>query len=339
MRSLSRRTLIAGAASTTAVLGAPGLIGRAAGLKTISLAEPVHLFAYIPLYLANDAGFYAKHGVDVKFVSATGGAHVAALASGQVWGNVGGAESDAMANNGRSDPLFAIVNIVNRALIYFSARKGLAPKSSSAADMKEFFRGKKCAFSRYGGTPDVLARTYIESIGLDPKTDITIINNANISDAPTLVKTGAADVAVSTEPQIAFGIEQGIWDEPIYAFSSIGDYAFACVSVRKSTITGDAATAQAFVAAVIEALKLIQTNRGAVESSLKKQFPTLSESLMKRSLDRCYKDKLFSTDGVLSPAGYDKDMESVYKSGEMTRKVPWADAVDMTFVNAVNKRK
>jgi hypothetical protein len=40
---------------------------------------------------------------------------------------------------------------------------------------------------------------------------------------------------------------------------------------------------------------------------------------------------------MLSAAGYDKDMEPVYKSGEMTRKVSWAEAVDMPFANAVNK--
>lgn len=339
MRAMTRRELIAGAASTTLALGAPALSGRAADLKQIVLAEPVHLFAYIPIYLAGDAGIYAKHGLDVKFLNAAGGSHVAALASGQVWGNLGGAESDAMANNGRSDPLLAIVGFVDRALIYWSAKKGTAPKSQSKDDMKAFFKGKKVALSRYGGTPDVLGRSFIEGLGLDPKTDITPINQANIADAPTLVKSGAADIAISTEPSISFGIEQGIWDDPFYSFPSLGEYSFSVISVRKSTITGDAATAQAFVDSVVESLKLVQTNRGAVESSLKKQFPTLNEAVVKRALDRCYKDNLWSKTGVITPAGYEKDMESVYKSGEMTRKVAFNEAVDMSLVNASGKKR
>ena len=339
MRSLNRGSLIAGAAATAAVLTAPPLIGAAADAKTITLAEPVHLFAYIPVYLAVDAGIYAKHGLDVKFLNATGGAHVAALASGQVWGNLGGAESDAMANNGRSDPLYAIVNVVDRALVYFNARKGLVPKSKSKADMAEFFRGKKCAFSRYGGTPDVLCRTYVSGLGLDPKTDITIINNANIGDAPTLVKSGAADIAVTTEPQIAFGIEQGIWDEPIFSFPSLGPYSFLVVSVRKSTITGDAGTVQAFVSSILESLALVHNDKKAVLASIAKQFPTLSPSVVSKALDRCYKDQLWTKDGILSPASYEKDMASVYSSGEMTRRVPWGEVVDMSFVDGANKRK
>jgi NitT/TauT family transport system substrate-binding protein len=264
---------------------------------------------------------------------------VTALISGQVWGNLGGAESDAMTNNGKADPLIAVCNFVNRALIYLCAKKGTKPASMSHDDLKAFCKGKKLALSRYGGTPDVLARQWLEQIGIDLKNDVTIINNGAIADAPTLVKAGAADIAVTTEPQISFGITEGIWEEPFYSFPSLGDYSFSVVSVKKSTITSDPATVQAFVSGLVDALKATWTNRPLVEATIKKDFPTLSDTVTKMALDRCYRDKLFSLDGVITPPAYEKDMDAVYASGEMTRHVPYGDVVDMTFVTNANKKK
>ena len=98
--------------------------------KALVLSEPVHNLGYAPVYLAADQGLFKKRGLDVSLVVATNGAHVTALVSGQVWGNIGGPESDAMANVGKADPLRTTCNLVNRANVYVVARKGTGPKSS-----------------------------------------------------------------------------------------------------------------------------------------------------------------------------------------------------------------
>ena len=185
----------------------------------------------------------------------------------------------------------------------------------------------------------MLARQYLQDCGIDVKSDVTIINNGNIADSMTLVKTGAADIAIATEPQVSAGIADGIWDEPFYSFPQMGDYAFTCISVKKSTITGDPQTTQAFVNAMVDSLKLIQSNHGAVLETLGKVFPNIAPPVAKAALDRCYKDNLFSKDGIITPAAYEKDMKAVYDSGEMTRRVPFNEVCDMQFVINANKRK
>lgn len=264
-------------------------------------------------------------------LTATGGAHVSALVSGQVWGNIGGPESDAMANGGKSDPLLSICNVVNRANVYIIAKKGTGPKSKSAADIADFLRGKKIALNRYGGTPDVLGRWYIQKVGLQ-LTDMTLINNGDTNATVPMVKSGVADVALVIEPLITIGKEQGVWDEPFFAFPSLGDYSYSVISVRKSTILNDRPTVQGFVDATIEALKLTASSRAAIEENSHKEFPTMPESGIKGTIDRSYADKLWSVDGVITPAGYALDMEVVNKSGVFTKSVPFAEVVDMQFV-------
>jgi NitT/TauT family transport system substrate-binding protein len=329
----TRGRFLAGTAATAAALASVRFNLGAQTLKEIIIAEPVHQIGYLPLYMAIDTGLFAKRGLKVSTLTATGGAHVSALVSGQVWGNIGGPESDAMANgngNGNVNPLVSICNVVNRANNYMVAKKGTAPKSSSNADIAAFMKGKKIALNRFGGTPDVLGRWYIEKVGLTMG-DITPINNADTSATNIMVKQGIADIAVVSEPQITVGKEQGIWDEPFFGFPSLGDYTYSVISVKKAQTTGEAATVQAFVDAMIDALKMA-TVRANLDAAAKKAFPTASDTAVKGALDRSIADNLWSKDGFMSEKGYLLDMSVVAKTGEFTKTMPYGDVIDNSFV-------
>jgi NitT/TauT family transport system substrate-binding protein len=90
---------------------------------------------------------------------------------------------------------------------------------------------------------------------------------------------------------------------------------------------------------MVEALHVTWTNRAVVEAAIKKDFPNIADPVAKMALERCYKDQLFSRDGVMSSPAYDKDMASVYSSGEMTRHVAYSEVADMSFVLKAHKGK
>src|ERR1700689_4906899 len=167
---LTRRAAVASALAMGSAIYSPKVFAQ--GAKSLVLTEPVHNLGYAPVYLAVDQGLFKSRGLDVSLVVATNGAHVTALVSGQVWGNIGGPESDAMANVGKADPLRTICNLVNRANVYVVARKGTGPKSNSNADIATFLKGKRFALSRYGGTPDLLGGWLVITVGLDPRRGI-----------------------------------------------------------------------------------------------------------------------------------------------------------------------
>lgn len=334
---LTRRAAITNALALG--VGAGARPAFAQNLKSLVLAEPVHNLGYAPVYIAIDQGLFKKRGLDVSVLQAANGSHVTALVSGQVWGNIGGPESDAMANVGKADPLKTICNLVNRANLYFVARKGLAPKSKSSADLAAFFKGKKFALARHGGTPDLCGRWLMVTVGLDPDKDTQIINQADMASVVPMMKNGAVDVAITQEPFITTGIEQGLWDKPFYAYPDLGDFPYSVVSVRQSTITSEPQVVQAFVDAVLEALALAQKDRPAIEAMTQKEFPTLAAAGVKATLDAIYADHIWSTDGIVSEKGYLLDMEVVAKTGAFTKSVPYKDVVDMQFVEKALKTK
>src|SRR5262249_55153928 len=124
-RKLTRRTAITSAFAMSIPAGARPVFAQS--LKSLVIAEPVHNLGYAPVYIAAYQGFFKNRGLDVSMLQATNGSHVTALVSGQVWGNIGGPESNAMANVGKADPLKTICNLVNRAnLVRCRAKRACA---------------------------------------------------------------------------------------------------------------------------------------------------------------------------------------------------------------------
>lgn len=302
------------------------------GLKKIIIAEPVHLIGYLPLYAAEQEGYFKKHGLDVQFMTATGGAHVTAVVSGQAWGVIGGPESNALANQGNPDPIISVVNVVNRANVYLMAKADTGPKSDSPADLKAFLRGKRIAAGRHGGTPNLLTRYLLIQLGLNPDKDVQILEPADATAVVAMVQQGLADVANGAEPQIVDGITKRVWDEPFYKFPSMGDYSYSVVSVKNSTIQKDPETVQQFVDAVVEVLKKMQSDKTFAAKVAKKQFPTLSDQAIQASLDRAYADHLWSTDGMITPQALKRDMDVMITTGIFKGSYTYDGLVDMEFV-------
>ena len=303
-------------------------------LRSIVVSEPVHLIGYLPLYVAIHEGYFAEEGLDVTVVQATGGAHVTAVVSGDAFAAIGGVDSYNFANQGNSDPIRAIVNCVNRANVYLFARKGLAPASDSTADMADFLRGKVIVAGRYGGSPNVLTRYLVKSVGLDPDTDVILSENADASTVTAMLRYGQGDIGNGCEPQISEGVTAGIFEEPFVKFPDLGDYAYSVIGVKQSTIDNDPQTCAAFVRAMLRALQAVHTDRAMAERVLELEFPTLTAEGRKAALDRAYEDALWSLDGLISRQAVDTCMEVVSISGLYSGTWDWDQMVDMQFVEA-----
>lgn len=320
-------------------LAATLLLGTAAALaddlKPLTVAEPVHLIGYLPLYVAIHEGYFAEEGLNVTVVQATGGAHVTAVVSGDAFAVIGGVDSNLLANRGNSDPVIGISNCVNRANVYLFARKGLIPASDSDEDMAAFLKGTTIVAGRYGGSPNVLTRYLLKKVGLDPDTDVTLVENADASTVTAMLEHGQGDIGNGGEPQISEGVTAGIWEEPFVAFPDLGDYAYSVIGVKKSTIENDPETCEKFVRALMKALKAVDEDHELAARVLAIEFDTLTDEGRQAALDRAYADNLWSVDGVISHAAVDTLMEVVISSGLYEGDYDYDELVDMRFVEKI----
>ncbi|MFP7480254.1 ABC transporter substrate-binding protein [Terribacillus saccharophilus] len=304
-------------------------------LKKITIAEPVHLTGYLPLYAAIHEGYFEEEELDVEVVTATGGAHVTTVVSGDAWGNIAGPDSNALANIDSNDPIVSVVNVVNRANVYLMAGGDTPPAGASEEELAAYLEGKTIAAGRFGGSPNLLTRYLIMELGLEPGKDVLLEEPADASAVVSLVENGQADIANGAEPQIFDGIEKGVWNEPFYGFPSLGDYPYSVISVKQSTIDEDPETVQKFVNAIAKALKAVDEDEELAMRVLKKEFPTTDEASLQASLDRAYADELWSIDGYITEEATDKTMDVVTKTGVYKGDYKYEELVNMEFVEAL----
>jgi NitT/TauT family transport system substrate-binding protein len=334
-RPLSRRALVLGAAALLlTACGGPSAATTTSADGTVSLtiAEPVHGVGYLPLYVGIQRGFFADEGLDVSTVTLQGGsAHTNAVLTGEAWAFIGGPEHNAFAQ-AKGASVKAIANVVDRGNAYLVA----PPGEVYDGDLAAFLRGKTIVTSAFGGTPNSITRYLLDEVGLDPTRDVTLIETGDASAMLTIVESGNAQVAMTSEPILGQGVEQGIWGEPFYNVPrELGPYAFSTLNVRADSITSDPQTVERFTRALRRALAFVEEDRAGAFEVARGEFPTIDPAVLQATVDRSYADELWEFSGIVTPAAIDTALSVVRSSGvldDAAAPVQYADVVDMSFM-------
>lgn len=319
--ALALVTLSACGGGSTAAEGADGL-------KKIVIAEPVHGTGYLPLYAAIDQGYFEEAGLDVTTTTLTGGGHVNALLSNEVFGFIGGPESGAVANV-KGAALTSIANVVNRGNVYFVAAKGEEP--AEGEELGEYFEGKRIVGGRYGGTPSAILRHILIENGLDPE-EMDLQELDDSSAIPAVIQSGRADIAVVAEPQLGAGIAEGLWGEPfLNPLELLGPYAYSVIVTQQKTIDDDPETVQAFVSALAKGQADIEGDPEYAQTLSEQEFPTMDPATIASILERAYADQLWGGT-YLDEAAIDTALQ-IARDGEVLKDEDSPQTFDTVATN------
>lgn len=300
--------------------------------KTLIVAEPVHGTGYLPLYAAMTKGYFADAGIEVKILTVeSGSGHTNAVLSGQAFAFIGGPEHNAFAKL-KGAELRGVVNVVDRGNVYFTATKGKEPAPGES--MASFFKGKGVATGMFGGTPNSITRFLLKKYNLDDKKDVILQEMPN-SAVLAAVKTGTAQIGVTTEPFLTQGIKQNLWGEPIINIPrELGPYAYSTLNIRLESIQKDPETVRKFVQGVIKGLKFTYAEQEEAAKIAKKEFPTMAPDDLKATLDRSFADEIWSKDGLISEQSWETGGSIVLAAGILKQPVAYSEIIDMQFVKS-----
>ncbi len=123
-------------------------------------------------------------------------------------------------------------------------------------------------------------------------------------------------IGVSTEPMITQGIRQGFWSEPFFNIpKELGPYAYSTINVRLDTIQKDPETVRGFVKGMVKGLKFLYGDPNEAAEIAKKQFPTMALDDLKATLDRSFRDQMWSKDGMISKEAWATGSAVVREAG------------------------
>jgi NitT/TauT family transport system substrate-binding protein len=323
---MHRRRFLTSAAATAGAAAVSRLSPARAG-RELLVAEPVHSTGYLPLYIAMAKGYFED--VTVKIVTIeTGSGHTNAVLTGQAFAFIGGPEHNAFAK-AKGAELRAIIACVDRGNICFCAAPAQEPKDT---DWPTYFKGKTIAVGPFGGTPNSITRYLLGKWKLDAKRDVTLIETAN-SATIAVVRGKQAQIGEANEPYVTQGVRNKVWGEPFFNVpKELGPYAYSTFNVRLDTIRKQPDLVRAFVRGMVKGLKLLYADPAEAGEIAKAQFPTMPIEDLRASLDRSFKDELWSRDGIVSRQAWETASAVVRGTGILKTDIKYDEIIDMSFV-------
>ena len=167
-------------------------VGTASAADRLRIAYSSISAAYTGIWVAHDAGFFAREGLDNQIIfigSATQLAQV--LVAGDVdIASLGGGPVMAASLSGAD--LKVIGNNVNKLIFSLHAK----PEIKSLEEL----RGKRIAVSRFGSSADVAARAALRKHNMDPGKDVNLMQLGTMANMFGALKSGAVEASVVSPP-------------------------------------------------------------------------------------------------------------------------------------------
>jgi NitT/TauT family transport system substrate-binding protein len=241
-----------------------------------------------PLWVAQDAGLFRKHGLDVELVFIEGGTTaVQAAVAGEVPIITTGSQAVVNARLVGAD-ILDLAHYVPTLPYVLVAN----PRIHGGPDL----RGGTVATARRGAASDVAFQYAVRKLGLDPATDVTVLQIGAQESRFGALQAGSIDATVVDE---AFGEEATRLGYPVLA--DVRDLRFPFVSVAASgdMVRQHPDDVRAFMRAFVEAIRYFKTERAESERILERWMKTDDAKLIDDTWDayahRYLEDKPYPT--------------------------------------------
>lgn len=217
--------------------------------------------SHLPVWVAKDAGFFAKKVLNVEPVQIRGGALITmGIMSGQLQFSGAGAESVVAARiEGGDVVLLACPS--NLEPIYLITR----PEIKSPAELK----GKSSAVTRLGSSTHFYLRAALRNVGLDSEKDITILQLGAGPEMATALESGRIAVA-ALNVRYAIPFLRRNWPVLVELAKTDLVYPSSCVTSSRAFVKSEPRVVEDFLSAYVAGINLIKNDPGFAERSLVK---------------------------------------------------------------------
>ena len=329
-RSVIRGGLAAlGAASGCAPIAA---LGQSKPLVKIRYNEVVRSLLYAPAYVAITKGYFKDAGLDLTLSTANGGdKSMAALISGSADIALMGPEAAIYVLNSDSS---------TKARIFcgLTSTDGFVLMSRTKVDKFDWsmLKGKNILGFRPGSTPLLFFQEAMRINGVNPDTDVKLVNNLAIPARVGSWLAGQNEYAIFIEPDAS----QLELDGKAFPLASIGATVgladYTAFMATDKYIKDNPAILQSWTNAVYRAQKWTATASAAdIVEAISGFFPGISPKALTAAAGRYQKLKIWKASPVIEPAPIDK-FQNILVHGHVLdagKKVKFTDLVRTEFAS------
>ena len=231
---------------------------------------------YAPLWVAEQAGFFKKYGLDVQLIYISAGSVIIpAILSGQV--DVANMSSaPALTAWSRGAELATVGVTSNRLLHVVMARESIKKP--------EDLKGKKIGSDRYGSLSDLVLREALRHYNIAPDRDVAVIQTGGLPERLGALKIGAVDGAIVTG-DTAFEAEKLGFHKVIDLSQLPIRYPGSTIIVTRSFLSGKRDVVKRFLRGWIEGIKTAKTDKEFTIKVMQRFLKTGDRSILDKTFE------------------------------------------------------
>jgi NitT/TauT family transport system substrate-binding protein len=303
---------------------------RPRALRSVTINEAFEHLLYIGLYVAKDAGFFEKQGLDVRI--ATGGGDAQAF-SALTAGNAQFAQGDPAfvaigAEKGWDGRV--IVMAVDRVAMW-----GITFQSTiKSCTYSIGFKGRTVVIYSEPNTSYVVQKQLDLKAGLRIGIDTRILQVPFGTELATL-QNKRADIAHTIEPNVSQVEAQG--GRVVFSYPDAwGPLAFTGVMTSEALIDKDPQLVQEVVTGYEQAFRYVQTNFDETVKIAARRLPNLPPTIIRAALTRLVTSGCIPPHAKIDPESWRKLLQVRVDVGDL-KQFPTKTLIDNRFAEAATR--
>jgi NitT/TauT family transport system substrate-binding protein len=283
--------------------------------------------AYTPIWVAHDAGYFAKEGLQDDIILIPSGTQLAQVTvAGEIdIGSLNGSSAIAAALQGAD--LKIIGNSGNKMVFSLYAR----PEIKTVEGLK----GKRIGITRFGSAPDISVRYALRKYNINPDKDLTLIQLGFMATVAAGLQGGSIEGGV-VSPPTQFAIDKAGFKELISITDM--DFAFpnpALVAVG-SIIRSKPDVINRFMRAYTRGIHRARTDREFTYKSMAKYTKIQDQAVLQKAYD-FYMSKVLEKAPYVNMTGVHNALEDLAKTVPAAKSAKPEQFVDLRFLDALEK--
>jgi NitT/TauT family transport system substrate-binding protein len=237
----------------------PVPVCAAAELTTIRIAHN-GFSSEMPFYVGKDAGIFVKHGFNVEPIFILGGSTTIQALIGKSLDLLMGGATPMLSAVINGAQLKIIGGMNNRIPFTLLAQ----PEIKTGAQLK----GKKIGITRFGSNTDFIARLAAQEFGLNPKSDITIVQAGAPESRLLALKTRTVDATLFNIEQAVVARKMG-YNVLVNFLEKDIDYTHIAIIACDETIKTQPDMLRRFMRVYVESIRYFKSHK---EEAIKKSM-------------------------------------------------------------------
>ena len=293
-------------------------------LTKVRLNEVAHSIFYAPQYVAIELGYFEEEGIDLELTTGFGAdkTMTAVLTDAADIGFMGSESTIYTYVEGADDYPVNFAQLTQRAGNFLVSRTPIDNFTWSDVMNTTVLGG------RAGGMPQMIFEYILKKNGIDPKTDLDIVQNIDFGLTAGAFSSGKGDFTVEFEPGATNLELEGAGFVVASLGIDSGYVPYTAYSAKKSYITENPEIIQGFIRAIEKGMNYVATHTPMeIAKVIAPQFKDTDVATIALIVERYKTQDTWKTDSTFEKESFDLLVDILMDAGELDKKVPYEDLV------------